>query len=127
MCMAAEETGSGAYMMDEKDGTGDGEWGKFMWVMGTPMDDGTACMGSTADAAEAGGAGGGTGGMDAYTDGRIGGSEWISETTGTSAGRLRKPPYPGSPYCGNSGADGDGRLSTAARREEISFIWCWRP
>jgi hypothetical protein len=24
-------------MIDEKEGTGDGEWGKLMWVMGTPI------------------------------------------------------------------------------------------
>ena len=27
-------------MMDERDGTGDGECGKLIWVMGTPVDGG---------------------------------------------------------------------------------------
>ena len=51
----------------------------------------------------------------------------ISETIGSDAGR---PPYPGMPYCrsgvveyGRRGGDeGPGRLSTVARRRDISAI-----
>jgi hypothetical protein len=37
MCMATDDGGWEACMIDEKEGTGDGEWGKLMWVMGTPI------------------------------------------------------------------------------------------
>ena len=51
----------------------------------------------------------------------------ISETTGSDAG---KPPYPGMPYCRSGvveygrrgGIEGPGRLSTTARRRDISAI-----
>ena len=51
----------------------------------------------------------------------------ISETTGSDAG---KPPYPGMPYCRSGvveygrcgGVEGPGRLSTVARRRDISAI-----
>ena len=43
--------------MEEKDGTGDGECGKLIWVMGTPMDGGPGWVDTAMDA--------GTGGADA--------------------------------------------------------------
>ena len=38
MCMAVDGRGCGARMIDEKERTGDGEWGKLMWVIGMPSD-----------------------------------------------------------------------------------------
>ena len=64
----------------------------------------------------------GSGAVDPDSDGE----GRISETTGSD---VRKPPYPGMPYCrsgveyGRRGGDeGPGRLSTVARRRDISAI-----
>lgn len=46
MCIAGDGSGLGMFTMEENDGTGDGEWGKLMWVMGTSWVD-TAMEGCT--------------------------------------------------------------------------------
>lgn len=64
--MADDGGANEAFMMEEKDGTGDGEWGKDIWVIGTPVDGGgagetdiapvvTADVWYTGDAADNGG------------------------------------------------------------------------
>lgn len=68
--------------MEEKDGTGCGEWGKTCWVMGTPVDGGRGALAAAADTMD-----GGIG-----RDGRTGGVETISEITGPEAGDAEMPP-----------------------------------
>jgi hypothetical protein len=76
-------------MMDDKDGTGDGEWGKQICVMGTPWLGG-GWVGIVTDA-EADGAGAVDNG--AGSDGMTGGAVKRSEITGTEAvGRAGRPP-----------------------------------
>jgi hypothetical protein len=71
-------------MMEEKDGTGDGECGNEIWVMGTPMDGGSGGGSTTPEvgiaAPEAGGAAWG------------GGADDTSEMTGVDAGSAGMPP-----------------------------------
>jgi hypothetical protein len=38
--MVVDDMGSGSWRMEDMDGTGEGEWGKQIWVMGTPLDGG---------------------------------------------------------------------------------------
>ena len=67
--------------------------------------------------------GAGSGAVDPGSDGE----GRISEMTGSDAG---KPPYPSMPYCRSGvveygrcgGVEGPGRLSTVARRRDISAI-----
>ena len=73
----AADAGSGACMIDEKDVTGDGECGKLMWVMGTPIDDWPGWVDMAMDA--------GMSGTDAWTEG-------IGEITGLEAGSCGMPP-----------------------------------
>lgn len=73
-------------MMEEKDGTGEGEWGKLMWVMGTPMD---GCPGWVDMAMEAG-----TGGDDTWMEGITGGTEETYEMTGQRPGAEECPRSP---------------------------------
>lgn len=84
MCMAAVDAGNGACMMEENDGTGEGEWGKLMWVMGTPMD---GCPGWVDMAMDAS-----NGGADACMEGIIGGAVETSEMIGPEAGSCGMPP-----------------------------------
>lgn len=65
-------------MINEKDGTGDGEWGKLMWVMGTPIGGGPDCVDTVVDA--------GTDGVDTWREGSSGGAEDSSEMAGPVAG-----------------------------------------
>lgn len=82
--MAAAKLGSGACMMDEKDGTGEGEWGKLMWVMVTPMEGSPGCVELVADAS--------SDGAGAGMEGAIGEAEDTSEMIGLDAGSCGMPP-----------------------------------
>ena len=77
MCMVIDDRGCGAYMIDEKEGTGDGEWGKLMWVIGMPSD---GCPGWDDTAMEAC-----SDGVGAGREGTSGGAEDSSEMTGPVA------------------------------------------
>lgn len=82
MTMADARSGDG--MIEENDGTGDGECGKLMWMMGVPMD---GCPGWVDTAVDAG-----TCGADAWMEGLIGDVEEISEMNGPKAESCGMPP-----------------------------------
>jgi hypothetical protein len=86
MCMVADDGGWEACMIDEKEGTGDGEWGKLMWVMGTPI------HGSPGWVDTAMYAGTGSDRADAGREGSIGGAEDSSKMTGPVASCWGMPP-----------------------------------
>lgn len=81
---AAEADACAPCMMDSRDGTGDGDGGNEICVMGMPVE---------------GGGGGGVGGapVDGTAAVVASGAESISEMTGTEAGKAGMPPYPGRP------------------------------
>lgn len=114
-CMTGFGAGIGACMMDDSDGTGEGECGNEIWVMGMPLE---GWLEGLAAAEEAG--------ADAGADGATGGAEDISEMIGVDAGSGGRPPYPGRPYCKNGCADAAGQPSTSASRE-MSLICCCMP
>ena len=119
MCIVAEDGGLGMLTMDENDGTGDGEWGKLIWVMGMGRDGGTGGLDTVAE-----------GGTRCVVAGRVGKAGWVvstSEMTGPEAGSGGIPPYPGRPSEGSGGAEPNGRLSTAATRVARSPFWRRNP
>ena len=101
--------------MEDNNGTGDGDDGNGIDWIGSPVGDGCEVMPVAV--------GTGSGAVDPGSDGE----GRISETTGSDAG---KPPYPGMPYCRSGvveydrrgGVEGPGRLSTVAKRRDISAI-----
>jgi hypothetical protein len=97
-------------MIDDIDGSGDGEWGKLICVMGTRADVGTD--GWTEEASTT---------CDAA--GNIGAGNWPVVTAGTTGSDSRgKPPNPGRPRDGCGGVEPDGPLSMAATRMARSPI-----
>lgn len=118
MCMAADCGGWDACIMDE-DGTGDGEWGKAISVMGTPKVGGGGWEDTATETC--------TDGLSAGRDGRAGGAESSYEITGPETGRAGRPPYPGMPNYRSGSAEEDGQLLTVAKRMEISPIWHCMP
>ena len=119
MCMVADCGAWDTCMMDKKDGTGDGEWGKEILVMGTPI---VGSIGGEDTAPETC-----TEELDAGREGRASDAESRSEITGPVAGSMGMPPYPGMLNCSNDGVEDEGRFSMAARRIEMSPIWCCMP
>jgi hypothetical protein len=110
---------SGMFMIEDSDGTSDGEWGKLMWVIDTGNVGGTSVIGVVVE-----------GGIDRVGTGRVRSTGWEggnSEMTGPEAGSCGMPPYPGRLSDGNGGAEPGGRLSTVATRVARSPIWRWSP
>lgn len=71
--MAVDCGGWDAYMMDEKDGTGDGELGKLISVMGTPTVGGGGWVDTAKETC--------TDGLDTGREGNTGGTEISFEIT----------------------------------------------
>ena len=82
--MAVEDCGRGTCMIDEKDGTRDGECGKLTWVMGTPIDGGLGWVDTGMEA--------GMARTDAGWEDISGGAEESSEMTGPVVGSCGMPP-----------------------------------
>jgi hypothetical protein len=102
-------------MMDENDGTGDGEWGKEICVIGVGRD---AIADEVGMAKE--GCAGWEGGSSEITRPEAG----SSKITGPEAGSGAKP---GRPRDGSGGADMAERLSMTATRWDRSPTWRCRP
>ena len=103
-------------MMDDSEGTGDGEWGKLICVIGT-WPDGSACGGQVVAVAAVEGA-------DSVAAGAGAVDEAPGAIVGGSCGR---PPNPGKPRVGCCVRFPDGTPSMAETRSARSPIWRCMP
>lgn len=87
MCMAADYRAWDACMMDQKDRTSDGEWGKEILVMGTPIVDSIDGEDTAPETC--------TEELDAGREGKVSGAKSRFEITGPEASSAGMPPYPG--------------------------------
>ena len=91
-CMATE--GMGACMMDEKDGNGDGECGKVIWVIGTPPEG--VCEVTVVGSVVVDGKGEVRADMGGVTDGKTTGAEVSVDMTTPDAVRRGTAPWSGA-------------------------------